>query len=453
MSDKLSQNEAIMRLKNKMLSQSLDCPMSYTVYKFQPEVGSFSACCDAKEYRFDKDIFDQLQDQYFVHHPRLIDRKVSLQNNIRHSDCSQCWEKEDEGMLSMRQGLGTENGLFGGRFNPTDVYPQRFELWMNSTCNLGCFMCHNGNSNTLRKIWYDVPDHRGFTGNSYDSHFTSEYYTEYKSKFESHMLSFIVKSLESMEGDLTVAYLGGEPTLHSEMYDHVDMFIEAASKRKGGVPLIEIVTNGTSKDKLNERFYSMMEKYKAAGWATRLMLSQDGADQYADVRHGADFQQISRNFNKWIRPESVLDTIISFTVVSNLNLPYIDKMADYICSSVEENFDDVNTALSINFNALTNPKWMKLKYLPRKYAEEPFTRAIEKLKELEKKYPNRLSINSRMLENMYSVLPDEISQEDADYIFEKYKYVADRYKSVYNWDLFETFDHLKPFANEYGIEL
>lgn len=433
---------------------NLDCPMSYTVYKFQPERGEFSACCDARAYKFNEEIFNDLGTNYFEKHPTLIERKTQLKEGIRHSDCVQCWEKEDEGMISMRTGVGKAHKFDGKDLLATKSYPERAELWMNSTCNLGCFMCHNGNSNTLRKIWHKIPDTRGYDGASHDKMYTTKYYTEgYKDKFETHMLSFIKTKLENMDDDFTVAYLGGEPTLHFEMYDHVDMFIEAASKRKGGIPKIEIVTNGTSKDKLNERFYEMMKKYKEAGWATRIMLSQDGADKYADVRHGADFEQIRRNFSRWLSKDGLIDEVTSFTVLSNLNLPYIDKMVDYMSDTILKNFDENSTHLNIHFNSLTDPKWMKVKYLPRKYATESIDRALDNFVKLKDKFGYHIVLNYSLFENMYDILPDEISQEDAEFIFKNYKYVAKRYKEVYNWDMFETFDHLKPFAKEYGIDL
>lgn len=441
----------------RISASSLDCPLSYNVYKFQPEKGQYAACCDADQYNFDVDLFEQLGENYFILDPRLIDRKKSLKDNIRHTDCAACWSKEDAGLLSMRQTLGFTSNTLNMKYDVNKAYPNRFELWMNSTCNLGCFMCHNGNSNTLRKIWYDVPDTRGYSSKGYDeNHSKSNYVANgYKVRFEKAMIKFICDTLETSNQTITIAYLGGEPTLHSEMYDHVDTFIEAASKRPLGTTKIEIVTNGTSKDKLNERFYAMMQKYKDAGWITKIMLSQDGSDEYANVRHGADFEQIRKNYSNWIKSDSVIDEITSHTVLSNLNVPYIDKFADYICDTIEQNFGNDNTKLTISFNTLIEPEWMKILSLPKTYAEEPIYRAIERFKKLNDKYTSNLFfINIQKLQNVLDILPEEISQEEANYVFEKCKYVANRYKMMYNgWDMFETFPHMKQFAYDYGIDL
>ena len=75
---------------------------------------------------------------------------------------------------------------------------------------------------------------------------------------------------------VSIAYLGGETYTHSEMYDHADEFIEAAKDAvaSGSQIRYEIVTNGTSKEKLSERVMTLFKKYHDAGWMTRVMLSQ-----------------------------------------------------------------------------------------------------------------------------------------------------------------------------------
>ena len=145
----------------------LDCAQSYTVFKFQPEIGAFSACCDADLINYDHESFLELGAGYFDKHPDLVQRKLDLRNNIKNKQCSQCWKKEDQGIKSMRQTLAPTDSMLNHQ-NPylgiDESYPNRIELWMNSTCNLGCFMCHIGNSNTLRKIWHEDYDTYGNDG-------------------------------------------------------------------------------------------------------------------------------------------------------------------------------------------------------------------------------------------------------------------------------------------------
>ena len=276
-----------------MLDQ-LHCPMSYAVYKFQPELCSFTACCDATLYDLDLEAFDTLGDDYFEKFPKLIQRKKDLYANIKNSDCIQCWQKEAQGLPSMRTFLAHHDFPSLCRDRTLDVetaYPRRIELWMKSTCNLGCFMCHTGNSNTLRKIWWKDHDVHGNDGRGYEQ-YANRIHTLRKGivdEFKARVLKFTLKAIRNISNKtLNLAYLGGEPTLHNDMYEHADLFIEAGRPAisNGNERTIDIVTNGTSKDKLNERFYSMYEKYKSAGWQTKIMLSQDGANDAAQIRWG-----------------------------------------------------------------------------------------------------------------------------------------------------------------------
>lgn len=432
--------------------------MSYSVYKFQPETGEFSACCDANAYSFDQEIFDSLKERYFEEHPQLIKRKKDLIKNIKNSDCVQCWKKEEQGLKSMRMDLGPCYKTLWNNFNlnTSSAYPERIELWMNSTCNLGCFMCHIGNSNTLRKIWYTDFDTYGNSGKGFEIWTSNSLYNhKQKEMFVQAMIDFIIKYVKNVNIDnLTIAYLGGEPTLHSEMYDHADIFIEAGKQAiKSGKKLtIEFTTNGTSKDKLNDRFYKMFEKYKIAGWTVCMRLSQDGAGDYAQVRHGSDFSQIKKNFENWIHPDSCVDEISSFTVLSNINLPYIDHMAEYINESVRKNYKDTKK-LSIHFNALISPQWMQVKYIPKKYIDAPSKKAHKLFLRIKKDY-NQIVYNRSLFQNIINSVNETVTQKDANYFFNKIMYVNRVYKKTYpSWDFLNTFPHLVEYANECGIEI
>lgn len=440
------------------MTNNLHCPMSYAVYKFQPETGEFSACCDAVSYKFDAALFDQLQNNYFEKHPELIQRKEDLKRNIKNKDCVQCWKKESQGLTSMRLDLGSRYNTLWNNYNldTSASYTSRIELWMNSTCNLGCFMCHIGNSNTLRKIWYIDRDTHGHNGVDYNIWLSEGSYDENKRKlFTQSMIDFTVKQLKEVKNyDLSIAYLGGEPTLHSEMYDHADIFIEAGRKSiKNGKKLtIEITTNGTSKDTLNERFYRMFEKYKSAGWQVVIKLSQDGAYDYAQVRHGSNFEQIKQNFSNWIRSDSGIDEIHSFTVLSAINLPYIDHMAKYINEAMLNNFKN-NKKLSIQFNTLISPEWMQVKYLPKKFVSRPVRRADKIFKNLKKHYSN-VYYNQQLFLNIAMSSNEFISNADAEFFFKNINYVDSVYKKTYpSWSFYNTFPHLTEYANDYGIKI
>ena len=451
-------NSGVRKIDDKLL----DCGQSYTVFKFQPEIGAFSACCDADLINYDHESFLELGSDYFDKHPDLIQRKIDLRNNIKNKQCSLCWKKEDQGIKSMRQTLAPTDSRFNHQNPYLDIdksYPNRIELWMNSTCNLGCFMCHLGNSNTLRKIWHEDHDTYGNDGIGFTQWLDKSDFTKnnMQAAFIKTLHTWTVKNIGDQLNDvLTIAYLGGEPTLHSEMFDHADSFIEASKDAiaAGCRRKISITTNGTSKDKLNERFYTMFQKYKRAGWITDIMLSQDGVDEAAQVRHGANSVQIMKNYNKWISPDSVLDSVNHFTVLSNLNFPYAHNLFYQLRDSIDNNYASIGTIekrLSLSFNACMAPTWMQIKYLPKRFATHSAEECIKVYEYLRTNY--NIFMNTSIFDSVLNRIEDNPTQDEIEYYFQKLHYVQDVYRKTYpTWSFYKNFPHLVEFANDYGIE-
>ena len=464
--EQLMHRDKILKPDWKWDDTNLDCSMSYSVFKFQPEIGAYSACCDADLINYDHDAFLQLGDDYFDKHPHLVQRKLDLRSGVRHSDCANCWKKEDQNVKSMRQTLGPIDSPFNHQNPHLDVYksyPSRIELWMNSTCNLGCFMCHIGNSNTLRKIWVKDRDEYGNDGTGHEIWKNSSTFSKENmhGQFVDSVKKWTKKHLADVRNyELGVAYLGGEPTLHSEMYDHADEFIEAARPaiEAGCIRKISITTNGTSKDKLNERFYAMFKKYKEAGWVTGIMLSQDAIDEQSQVRHGSDWEQVMHNFTNWIAPDSVVDSISNFTVLSNLNFPYAHNLAAALKDAIDthyhgdwETFNKSGKHIKLHFNPLIAPEWMQLKYIPKKYIIESSEKCLEIYKSIRDTYG--ISVDINVYSSTMNMVKEVLSPEEVSFYFERLHYVQSVFKKTYpDWDFYKAFPHLVELANEYGIE-
>tara|TARA_S200000501_G_scaffold144685_1_gene136591 strand:+ start:1211 stop:2620 length:1410 start_codon:yes stop_codon:yes gene_type:complete len=445
---------------------NLDCGQAYSVYKFHPEYGAFSACCDAKNVNYNHKLFVKLGKDYFDKHPDVVQTKKDLRNNIRNSRCNLCWQKEAQGIKSMRQTQGI-NDVPQNHQNPyLDVeksYPTRIELWMKSTCNLGCFMCHLGNSNTLRKIWYKDSDMHGNDGAGYDNWIKEIEYNKKNmlNEFNIELEKWIVDKIsDPRNATITIAYLGGEPTLHNEMFEHADKFIKAAQpfidldiERK-----ISIVTNGTSKDALNVRFHNMFKKYAEAGWSVKIMVSQDGTDDAAQVRHGTNSEQVIKNYSNWMAPESVVNELTHFTVLSNLNFPYVHKLLYKVRDIIDKHYADNpdilsgDKLLSINFNPCMEPSWMQIRYLPKKFVVTATTESIKIFEYLNKNYPG-INLNEDIFRSMLAITKESPAQQDVEEYFEKLHYVQQAYRKTYSdWDFYKNFPHLVEFASDYGIE-
>ena len=456
-----------LRQGKTFVDSNLDCGQAYTVYKFHPEVGEFAPCCDATNVKYDHETFLKLGKDYFEKHPEIVKTKTELRNNIKTVRCELCWKKEAQGIMSMRQALGPRNCPENHQNPYLDVeksYPSRIELWMNSTCNLGCFMCHLGNSNTLRKIWHEDPDAHGNDGIGWDMWTQGLDFTvnRMQEKFNQALEEWIFEKLaDPLTEDLTIAYLGGEPTLHNEMFEHADKFIEAAKHVIATDPQatrrISIVTNGTSKDALNVRFTDMFNKYAAAGWFVNVMVSQDGTDDAAQVRHGANSEQIMKNYGNWMSPDSVVKELTHFTVLSNLSFPYVHNLIYKMRDLIDYHYADKpemleqDKRLNINFNPCMDPSWMQIRYLPRKFAVHAASEATKVLEYLTSKY--NIDLDMGIFNSVLARTEESPAQEDVQEYFEKLHYVQSVYrKSFPDWDFYKNFPHLVEFADDYGIE-
>ena len=429
-------------------------------------MGAFSACCDAKLINYDHAAFKSMGYEYFDKHPELLKRKLDLRAGLKHDHCESCWKKEAAGVKSMRLALAPTEVPHNHQNPHLDVnksYPTRIELWMNSTCNLGCFMCHIGNSNTLRKIWYKDYDEYGNDGYGHELWLNESDYKKnnMEQEFIQRVHDWTCNQLSDVRNmELSVAYLGGEPTLHNEMFEHADSFISAAAGpiSEGAIRKISITTNGTSKDKLNERFYRMFEKYKSAGWVTSIMLSQDAIDEQSQVRHGSNWEQVMRNFENWIAPNSVIDSVSNFTVLSNLNFPYAHNLALALKEAIDRNYNGSRSEyknskkhIKLHFNPLIAPDWLQLKYIPKKYITESSEKCLEIYNEIRDTYG--IEVDDYIYSSTMNMVKDKLDQDDVEFYFDRLHYVQRVFKKTYpSWNFYNNFPHLIEYAEEYGIE-
>jgi hypothetical protein len=201
----------------------------------------------------------------------------------------------------------------------------------------------------------------------------------------------------------------------------------------------------------------MFEKYVEAGWVVKVMVSQDGTDDAAQVRHGANSEQIMKNYSNWMAPESVVQELTHFTVLSNLNFPYVHKLLYKIRDTIDKHYADNPDILSrdkqltIDFNPCMEPSWMQIRYLPKKFVVTATTESIKIFEYLNKNY--NINLDEDIFRSMFAVTEESPAQQDVEEYFEKLHYVQQAYRKTYlDWDFYKNFPHLVEFASDYGIE-
>lgn len=457
--------------KMQQYKDELHCIQTYSVFKFQPEKLSFTACCDTNNFQWDQETFDLLGDNYFIHHPQLIKRRENLKNNIKHPDCKKCWKSEELNLPSARLRAFTDHNVTWGidmsKFYPKEIvdntasFVKRIEIWPESTCNLGCHMCNQGNSTILQKIWRNDPDTRGFKGGIFVP--LSKRNPEYFKKYMSAMYNFVSDSIKSENTEsLTVAYLGGEPTIQPAIYNDAEKLIEMGKQRPfEKILCFSVVTNGNAKPVLNNKLLSLYENYWSNRWMGTLMLSQDAVGDQAQVRHLSDPEIVRNNFCSYLASPYIKD-VTSFTVLSNLNLPYIDKMAKYLSDSIlNTSFPYMKSSkgritrkkVHINFNTLTDPDWMMLRHLPKRYAIDSVNRALDIFNDMEEKHDKTmldLNISISNLKQQTNTLLEEPSSDSINYFIQTINYVESIYDKNYpGFNFNDHFPHVKDIRKKY----
>ena len=138
--------------------------------------------------------------------------------------------------------------------------------------------------------------------------------------------------------------------------------------------------------------------------------------------------------------DSPIDEIRSFTVVSNMNLPYIDEMADYINETINQNFRDGNKELGLSFNTLIQPTWMQVKYLPKTIAIQQIQKAMDIFDSINTKF-RYVYYQQSQFENIVNTLQE--TPPDMTSFFKTLDYVNRIYqKTDPTWDFYTQFPHL-----------
>jgi len=459
----------------------LHCLQTYNVFKFQPEKLNFTACCDTESIPWNQEIYDQLGDDYFMYHPALLKRQEDLKNNIKPLDCIKCWTCEEHGLPSARlRTFDDYNATWGTdvtkfwpkeKLNNETNFVKRIEIWPESTCNLGCHMCHIGNSTILQKIWSEDHDVRGNKGGVKKPLSNGHPYIERYLKSMKNFISQCIKA--NVSNTLTIAYLGGEPTIQQSMYTDAKELIEMGKyKAEDKILVFSVVTNGNAKPSLNNKLLNLYRDYRKNNWTTSIMVSQDAVGDQAQIRHLSNPEIVKNNFCSYIASPYIKD-ITSFTVLSNMSLPYIDKMAKYISDSILNTkippittlgstwagfpFPTDNSSLrkkiNINFNTLTNPDWMMLRYLPKKYAIDAVKRAIEIFEELEEKHDkNRIDLMIKIenLKQQSDTLKEDVPINEIKTFLRTTRYIESVYSKYYpNYNFDNYFPHLKQIRSLY----
>lgn len=303
--------------------------------------GSFAPCCiwgdrlkdeNNIEFNVNKNSFDEIYNS-----KHLKELRSNLLNNKRPESCSQCWQEEDNGIMSLRQ---KET-----HFNDYDQEQIRsLSIAFGNICNLRCRICGPWASSIWAKN--ELKKHS-------DEEKRNSFEFEILKKGQWPITSKVFwEDLEKYLPALSkISFYGGEPFLINQHFRLLEKFSNISD-----VSNIEIdyVTNGTILP--NTDIIESWKKFKNVS----LMVSIDNIfEKFEYERSRSDWDTLVKNLNKFDQLANETENIslscnMTISVFNILDFKTIKKW-------MKENYPNMH----INWSMLIVEERFCVKYLPQ----------------------------------------------------------------------------------------
>lgn len=282
---------------------------------------------------------DKLSQAWNSHTRKILQKK--LDSGERIIECTHCWDLEDSGQLSPRQGF---NELFK-HIKPDPSQPKVFVLKPGNTCNLSCRMCNPATSSSWYKDAHKMSKEReGFIGTLKD----------YTKGFEHIRDSFNRNNPfwdEFVEWLPKIEFLdiyGGEPFLIDGLFDSIQR------ARSSGLDNVSIQFH-TNAQRINEKYLDLLKYFKKA--SIGISIDSHIPKQLEYIRNGCDAETVFKNTERIIefaKQNNNIKLHIQFTITT-LNVFYINEVLEEL----------KKFGIPINLNFVTGPdKEYDIRHIP-----------------------------------------------------------------------------------------
>ena len=289
---------------------------------------------------------EQYGTDIFFNHPYEIARRQEKLDNIRHSDCNNCWECENRGVRSRRNPEPFYEAHRGRFKTPrgTEALPTTLELYFNNTCDLKCIYCDEMSSSQwgseLKRFGEYFPIHT----NTIESSFKKVFYEWFEKEGCHEILSYNV--------------LGGEPLIQNEFYEFVDYLLDAMQRmpnRHNIKPELSLFTNGNTPAKYMDKWLVTLEKLQEHV-SIRIDFSNESVGARSEfIRSNLNWNTFESNINRTIEAAKGKDIRVRLGCAHNaLSIPtFIEylKWADALQKKHE-------VELTFGSNSVVQPSYL-----------------------------------------------------------------------------------------------
>lgn len=265
------------------------CANKWTFLYVNFHAGVVKNCYNVPDRKITVEELTTLGTNVFFNHPYEIERRQEKLDNIKHSDCSNCWTCESKGVRSRRQPVNFYE-LHRSRFGTPvglEPLPTFLELYFSNACDLKCIYCNNQFSSQweaeLRKYGEPFETLKDDTNGLLKQRFY-EWFEK-----------------EGCASILTYDILGGEPTIQNDFYEFTDYLIDALSRipnQHSIKPEICITTNGNTPERYIGKFMDTLDKL-SNHMSIRIDFSNGSVGKRAEfVRTNLDWNIFERNVRR-----------------------------------------------------------------------------------------------------------------------------------------------------------
>jgi len=324
--------------KHKLIKSNVFCILPWIHLSPEPG-GEVLPCCISKTVVGDSKT--QSLKEIWNNTPMMEIRKAMLEDKPVEG-CRQCYERENSGYPSLRNGCNrtyghhvkrTKGTLADGRLSSMKLY--YWDVRFSNICNLKCRMC----SSNYSSRWYD--DDIKLMGGS------ARLQVNMAGRDDQDMWDQIQEHISYVEH---IYFAGGEPLMMAGHYEILERLIE---QKNTNVHL----TYSSNLTELKFKSKSVLELWKQFPKIGVNASLDDMGDRASIIRTGTDWAQVEQNIRDLKRECPHVDLMIAPTV-SIMNIWNICKFHHYL---VDQKLMEAD---GFNVNLLQGPPHYRIDLLP-----------------------------------------------------------------------------------------
>lgn len=213
-----------------------------------------------------------------------------------------------------------------------------YDIRLSNLCNLKCRMCWPHFSSQI------VREQKQFASEGLPTHYKHYDVAEWDT---AKLWSSINDGIAEIE---EITFVGGEPTLHDEMYELVDKLVQTDLAKNIRLKLTSNLTN------IQQRFLELMHKFDSV----EINGSIDGIDTVNNyIRYPSDWTTIERNIDRLLAIKNVQLNLTP--VIQIYNIMHIDRLTQwYVDKWIKE---QLGSRFTLSYDLLYDPDYLSAKQL------------------------------------------------------------------------------------------